>query len=360
MKKFFATVFLIAAVLAAMKGCEKNVAKKGDPIIQVPKVTSSQTVSDSLILPKGEAETVSWVSYDTGEGIHDYYTIVNETVYNNLKKALPSFESLLSKGPVSTQMRNNGTHLYDADAECIDQALGYMYGLVCDYVYGYEAGNWEGCLNAGRAMCEFDWNGINKSYLFDIVVASKLPYEYNDGTVHVEFANNIFDDQGYVVMTNGRRLDLVGMSDAILSNVPDSSHMYAVSRWYSAVPNIITDQYEVIQNVHGDDGVCHIWNQSNTERCCRMEWNNIKLVGQSMYGCDPKTTLIRWEESAKCYVFEGPNGEIYGPADEATCTRINHLFEVQDAIANGAGDIPNLDAYVKNMVNAEAAKQNRK
>ena len=74
-----------------------------------------------------------------------------------------------------------------------DGYIRYMYGLVCDYVYGYEAQNWNGCYEAGRAMCEADVNGINKSYLFDMLVASKLPREYNDGSVHVDYRNNIYE-----------------------------------------------------------------------------------------------------------------------------------------------------------------------
>ena len=210
-------------------------------------------------------------------------------------------------------------------------------------------------------MCDADWNGINKSYLFDIQVASKLPAEYNDGTVHVDYTKNIYDSNGFIVMTNGRKLHNVGPADAILSNnIGDTGEIFQVSDWYSAVANIITDQYAVVQNTNGNDGVCHVWNQSNVERCCRMEWENIKRVGQSMYGCDPKTTSIRWENSANCYIFVGNNGEVYGPVDSETARRIDNVYAVQDGIVNGCGDPYNLDVMIQNMVNAEIARQNQK
>ena len=352
MKRYFALVFLLAAIVAGVKCCQKEAPRTGDRIINIPTTGVTETYTT-----QEEAQTY-WMPTGSHVGFHE--NAVDETIYRNLKRALASFESIRANGSVSQQMRNNGTYLNDGDAGFIDDYMGYMYGLVCDYVYSYEAGNYQKCAEALGAMCDADWDGINKSYLFDIQVASKLPAEYNDGTAHVDYSKNIYDSNGYIVMTNGRKLHNVGPADAILSNTPEVGDSYRVSSWYSAVPNIITDQYTVVQNTNGNDGVCHIWNQSNVERCCRAEWENIKRVAQSMYGCDPRTTSIRWEQSANCYIFVGNNGEVYGPADYDLNCRINAVYAVQDAVVNGCGDTGLLDTFIQNMVNVEAVRQSQK
>lgn len=360
MKKYILYVAALAAVIAALNSCEnENAAQRvsTDRIIQLPLVQNTdQKVEPTpapTLQPREEDTDRDYIYPDAT----DYQVnFVNNVIYDNCVNAKKAFETVLSNGSVSTQMKNNGTNLGDGDTYFVDQCMSYMYGLVCNYVSCYNNGNVQGCMEAAKAMCDFDINGLNKSYLFDVMVASKLPREFNDGTVHVDFSrhNDIYDNQGNIVMTNGRKLHAIGLEDPILCATPedrdDFDRINRISSWYSVLPTVITNQYAVVKNVNGNDGICHVWNQTNVEACCRREWASIRQNGQSMYGCNPDTVHIRWEDSANSYIYEGPNGEVYGMLGYADQARVNNIYGVQDAVVNQKGDPYLLDGILRGMV----------
>ena len=359
MKRYILYVIALAAAIAALKSCEDdNIAKRSNErIIQLPLVeTTDRQVTPVTPAPVPVEPAEEERDYIYPEATDYQVNFVNNVIYDNLVQAKKNFESLLASGKVSTQMQNNGTHLQDGDVRFVDDCMSYMYGLVCKYVDCYQTGNIQGCVDTAKAMCDFDLNGFNKSYLFDVMVASKLPREFNDGTVHVDFNshNGIYDNQGNIIMTNGRKLHVIGLADPILCATPedkdDFDRIDRVSTWYCMVPKIITNQYAVVENTAGNDGICHVWNQTNVEACCRREWASIRKDGQSMYGLNPDTVHIRWEDSANSYIYEGPNGEVYGMLGYADQARVNNIYTVQDAVVTQKGDVYQLDGNLKGMV----------
>ena len=357
MKRYVAWVVALAATIAVANSCSKrdDTRRSTGRIIEIPlvEVTKQPVYPDTT----SHTEPVVPVTPVTPEPVaQDFGYYVNDTVYNNLNNAKKSFENLFANGKVSTQMKNVGHNLNDGEVRYIDDCMSYMYGLTCDYVGSYQSNNVQGCIDAAKKMCDFDASGFNKGFLFDVMVASKLPWEFNDGTVHVDFDKHygIYDNQGNIVMTNGRKIHVIGMDDAICTATPEDrdewSRMERISNWYGTVPKVVTNYYSVVNNTAGNDGICYIWNQTNVEACCRREWSSIKKDGQSMYGFNPETAHVRWDASINSYVFEGPDGEVYGVLGYSEEMRVNDLYNVQDAVINQQGDVYKLDDQIRKMV----------
>ena len=62
---------------------------------------------------------------------------------------------------------------------------------------------------------------------------------------------------------------------------------------------------------------------------------------------------LKWEtdeDSANSYIYEGPNGEVYGMLGYADQARVNNIYTVQDAVVTQKGDVYQLDGNLKGMV----------
>ena len=135
--------------------------------------------------------------------------------------------------------------------------------------------------------------------------------------------------------------------------------MLQKSEWYRVLPDIIFDEYRVIQNSRGNDGICYFWNQRNVENTCSKEWERIREVGKSIYGLNPDNLSILWDANQVSYVYIDDYNNTY-LLDYDGNARVDHLFEVQDAMASGVGDPFFLNTYLKNMNAYYEASQYRK
>ena len=354
MKKFFTNIITLAIIVAVIQSCQRKAwtqPSSSERILSVPTPQSQTTVVDQ----RSDEEIAQQIVDETRRQEREIF--VNETIYRQFLTARENYEQLFKNGSISGQIRNTGVSLNDEHAKYIDESIKYIYDNICAYISSYEAGNVDGCINSGKKLYDFEASNINKDYVFSAIVSSQLPEGYQSP---VGFHNygHIYDGDGNIVLSNGNRIHLIGGEDALLCATPDQKNpedcMITVAEWYKVLPTIITNRYRVVRSNSSDNGICYVWNETNVERACRREWAAIRQDGQSMYGINPDTTVIRFEEAANGYVYEDQEGTYYGPLDFRDNMRVDHIYEVQDALATHTGNVYALDQDIKDMINAQS------
>jgi hypothetical protein len=118
--------------------------------------------------------------------------------------------------------------------------------------------------------------------------------------------------------------------------------------WIENLPNVLLNEYSVVKNSRGDDGICYIWNQTTVEKDCRNEWEAIRNEGYNLYGFNQDTVFVIWDYDLASYVYVDASDARY-PLDSNSSARVDHLMEVQDSMVSKEGDVLFLDSYIKNM-----------
>lgn len=326
MKKYFMTAISLAVVIGFLEGCEK--AHLQEPISYPVPI---------YYTPTSEIHSVDSMDY------------VNEEVYDHLVNAKNNFNRLYYNGEVSSQMRNMGTSLNQGEAEYIDSSMRKIYELIYGYVDSYHRGDYQDCYQKAQNL--FEMNVMEKDFLFDILVSPKLPQEFRSG-IDFEQYQGIYDASGNIILKDGRLLRLIGGEDDLIKAntypTTDYNRIVEKSEWYEKLPNLLFNEYSSIQNSNGYDGICYVWNQTVVENACRNEWASIRKEGQEIYGFDPNQVSIFWNLAEGIYYYEDLYGRVY-PLTTMGNSRIDHLYQVQDAITSREGDVYFLDNYIKNM-----------
>ena len=369
MKKFFYVAVSLAVGIGFIKGCEAY-KKRGDFSFVTDPVSKLLQTSDQeekttypvpvYVVP--EESPIQLVNlentpkYEASMPV-DFTNFVNSEVYNHLNNACIYFNNLYLNGEVSSQLRNRGITLSQAEAEYIDSSMHITYGLIYNYVTSYENNDLNNCYKVGKEI--INNKGVDKSFLYDVLVSRRLPVECQSG-INFQDSYGIYDEYGNIKLKDGRRLRLIGGTDDVISAddnyFDDYNRLVQRSMWYEKLPNILYNDYSYIHNTGGDNGICYVFNQTTVERACSNEWNSIKKSGQSLYGFDVDTTNILWDPNNVVYVYEDINGQHY-PLDSMSNARVDHLFDVQDAMILKEGDVYFLDNYIKNMRSYEAVSQ---
>lgn len=328
MKKYWKDILLVGAIIAVIHYNHENKELRQQD--SQPVVTPTPAITEVITtpVPKTDEEIAREISEKArAEKLLIY---ANEDLYRTLSTAYDNFNRFYANGEASTQMRNSGTYLSDNDASNVDSNMRNMYQLLSNYVNAFQSGDYDTCAQIGEQI--YNMNGLEKIYFYNLLVNSKIPNQYRDG----------------------RNLCLIGPSDLLICGIEQASDLYnsvqIQAKWISTIPNIILDQYQVIDNSNGDDGNCYIWNQSNVERTCGREWSVIREQGKSMYGVDPSTVHIRWSDEANTYYYEDQNDVVYGPLDPYSNQAVDHIYEIQDAMVFGSGNVYALDGFLKDMV----------
>ncbi len=355
MKKYFTIAISFALGIGAMKAYESIKEKESLSSI-IPKYSSEDDdTKQSMPVPIYVVSEETPVVYETIPAQETIYTtninydLVNEEVFLHLSEAYNNMRLMYLNGEVSSQMMNNNIQLSQGDSKYVDENMKGIYYLISSYVNFYRENDLYSCSEVARQI--FNYQGISKSDLYNILVSRKLPVECQS-SLNYHNVGGIYDNAGNIVLDNGRILRLIGGEDSIISNDDNYTDTYnrmiQLSKWYETLPMILFDQYASIQNVNGNDGVCYVWNQTMVERSCNREWNMIKQDGQSRYGFNSDTTSVIWDPNFVSYVFEDINGQHF-LLDDLENARVDHIFDVQDAIVSGVGDPYFLDNYEKNM-----------
>ena len=295
MNKYFTIAVSFALGIGTIKACETIKGKISSENLKDTILESLVQDNDNVqsvpvpIYVVQDQDTIKLVNDTIQNGVLDIqdntinnvdYDLVNEEVYLHLSEAYNNMNSMYLNGEVSSQMTNNNIQLSQGDSKYIDENIKGIYYLISNYVKFYRENNFYSCSETARQI--FNYQGISKSDLYNILVSRKLPVECQS-SLNYHNVGGIYDNAGNIVLDNGRILRLIGGEDSIISNDDNYTDKYnrmvQLSKWYETLPMILFDQYASIQNVNGNDGVCYVWNQTKVERSCNREWNMIKQSG---------------------------------------------------------------------------------
>ena len=364
-RDIFQILVSVGLTIALIKLAENN--DKAENPIYFPVTTEDVAISNdnSLIIDNINTNVIdNMENINTMESTYiiqnDTYDFVNEEVYRNLHLAKSNWDQFYRNGQVSVQMKYNGTDLNHSDSDFIDSNMWKIYNLIFNYVASYESGDIENCAKNAKDLLYFYDNTINKDFLYRILIMNKLPAECQ-ADISRPFYNSLFDQDGNILLDNGKKLSIIGIEDDILETHYDNNFydkMLKVSEWYEKLPTMLLEEYAFVENVNViNPEICYLWNETKIENICAKEWENLKISGQNIYGFDLDSTVIRWLPEANSYAYESQNGIIYGLLNDMDTSRVDHLYEVQDAIVTHIGDVSFLDSYIKNMISYQSIQQ---
>lgn len=335
-KKYIATILALAAIISVGKSCGKDEEKSSGSNIVIPRIT-----------PAAQTEVTPQPS--------NMYAIVNESVYHNLVEAKRNFEQLFQNGDVSSQLKSHGISLSGDNADFIRSNAKSIYDTICSYIQSFEKGDSNACYSFGASLYDYYYHTLSREYLYNVMVASQLPSAYQDS-----FSANPYDSYGNICLQNGNKICFIGGSDDLVCPTPYYgdyyNDMYVRSEWYKHLPSILCDYYGVLKNSDGDNGICYIMNEARAERYCSGEWASIKEDGQSIYGFNAHDARVVWDYNANCYIFVGPNDEVYGPLTSSEASRVNGINTVQDALVLNEGSPYTVDSCIRDMLGRQSAK----
>ena len=274
-----------------------------------------------------------------------FNTIVNENVFTNLLIAKTNIEKLLEKGKVSSQMEMMGTKLHDKDKDYIDYNIYGLYHAVCKYIDCYEDKDYEECFYAGQFLKANHEYGLNKEYLFEVMIRNQLPEAYNANISYNEFGNCL-NDNGDIMLTNGNTLHVIGKKDAITRGnhfEDEENSTVAQSEWIAMLPSLLLGHYTVVRD-QDDFSICCICNDVLTEKMLDHEWNNIKAEGKAMNDINSEVRL-----NINGYYFEDEEGNIIDELSMNQAYRANQILYINDALLLGCGKLSVLDNYLSNI-----------
>ena len=157
--------------------------------------------------------------------------------------------------------------------------------------------------------------------------------------------NGVYD--GNMYLDNGNIIHFINDDDVLLrqeNNIEDRFE------YYSELPNIITDNYQVINNTAEEDStVCNVLNVSHTDRLCREEINEIKNNASRVYGIEVQDIRITWDGEAERWMYANSNDEFIDFLDDETNARFNNYWKVVDSMSYQSADISTLDNIVDNL-----------
>lgn len=271
--------------------------------------------------------------------------IVNEEVYTNLVLAKRNIEFLLKRGKVSAQMESMGTKLSSDDKEYIDYNIYGLYHAIDKYITCYEDRDFEECFYAGQFIKQNYEAGLNKEYLFEIMIRNQLPEAYNANLSYDEFGNCL-NSRGNIRLTNGNTLHVIGKKD-LLTNDSSEDDYISQSKWLASLPDLLLGHYTVIRDIE-DPNMCYICNDVLTEKMLDEEWRSLKAEGKVMYRI-PGEVRIGHDIDTNGFYFEDKNGNIIDEMSMNQAYRANQILYINDSLLIGQGNLDLLDNYLSNI-----------
>lgn len=271
--------------------------------------------------------------------------IVNEEVYTNLVLAKRNIEFLLKRGKVSAQMESMGTKLSSDDKEYIDYNIYGLYHAIDKYITCYEDRDFEECFYAGQFIKQNYEAGLNKEYLFEIMIRNQLPEAYNANLSYDEFGNCL-NSRGNIRLTNGNTLHVIGKKD-LLTNDNSEDDYISQSKWLASLPDLLLGHYTVIRDIE-DPNMCYICNDVLTEKMLDEEWRSLKAEGKVMYRI-PGEVRIGHDVDTNGFYFEDKNGNIIDEMSMNQAYRANQILYINDSLLIGQGNLDLLDNYLSNI-----------
>ena len=271
--------------------------------------------------------------------------IVNEEVYTNLVLAKRNIEFLLKRGKVSAQMESMGTKLSSDDKEYIDYNIYGLYHAIDKYITCYEDRDFEECFYAGQFIKQNYEAGLNKEYLFEIMIRNQLPEAYNANLSYDEFGNCL-NSRGNIRLTNGNTLHVIGKKD-LLTNDSSEDDSISQSKWLASLPDLLLGHYTVIRDIE-DPNMCYICNDVLTEKMLDEEWRSLKAEGKVMYRI-PGEVRIGHDVDTNGFYFEDKNGNIIDEMSMNQAYRANQILYINDSLLIGQGNLDLLDNYLSNI-----------
>lgn len=271
--------------------------------------------------------------------------IVNEEVYTNLVLAKRNIEFLLKRGKVSAQMESMGTKLSSDDKEYIDYNIYGLYHAIDKYITCYEDRDFEECFYAGQFIKQNYEAGLNKEYLFEIMIRNQLPEAYNANLSYDEFGNCL-NSRGNIRLTNGNTLHVIGRKDLLTSDSSEDDYI-SQSKWLASLPDLLLGHYTVIRDIE-DPNMCYICNDVLTEKMLDEEWRSLKAEGKVMYRI-PGEVRIGHDVDTNGFYFEDKNGNIIDEMSMNQSYRANQILYINDSLLIGQGNLDLLDNYLSNI-----------
>ncbi len=271
--------------------------------------------------------------------------IVNEEVYTNLVLAKRNIEFLLKRGKVSAQMESMGTKLSSDDKEYIDYNIYGLYHAIDKYITCYEDRDFEECFYAGQFIKQNYEAGLNKEYLFEIMIRNQLPEAYNANISYDEFGNCL-NSRGNIRLTNGNTLHVIGKKDLITNDSSEDDYI-SQSKWLASLPDLLLGHYTVIRDIE-DPNMCYICNDVLTEKMLDEEWRSLKAEGKVMYRI-PGEVRIGHDVDTNGFYFEDKNGNIIDEMSMNQAYRANQILYINDSLLIGQGNLDLLDNYLSNI-----------
>ena len=271
--------------------------------------------------------------------------IVNEEVYTNLVLAKRNIEFLLKRGKVSAQMESMGTKLSSDDKEYIDYNIYGLYHAIDKYITCYEDRDFEECFYAAQFIKQNYEAGLNKEYLFEIMIRNQLPEAYNANLSYDEFGNCL-NSRGNIRLTNGNTLHVIGKKD-LLTNDNSEDDYISQSKWLASLPDLLLGHYTVIRDIE-DPNMCYICNDVLTEKMLDEEWRSLKAEGKVMYRI-PGEVRIGHDIDTNGFYFEDKNGNIIDEMSMNQAYRANQILYINDSLLIGQGNLDLLDNYLSNI-----------
>lgn len=273
-------------------------------------------------------------------------TIVNEEIYSNLVMAKKKIELLLEKGKVSSQMEAIGTKLSSKDKDYIDYNIYGLYHAIDKYISCYEEREFEECFYAGQFIRQNHEFGLNKEYLFEIMIRNQLPEAYNANISYDEFGNCL-NRSGNIKLTNGNYLHVIGKKDMLTKDNSLDNEYLAQSEWLANLTDTLLGHYTVIRDEE-DSNMCYICNDVLTERLLDDEWLSLKAEGRAMYEMSGDIR-IGHELDTNDYYFEDEHGNAISELSMNQAYRANQISYINDSLILGKGNLDLLDNFLSNM-----------
>ena len=272
----------------------------------------------------------------------NYYDIVNDSIYNKLKEAKKNFDILYSNGEVSTQLKEKDINLGDGEYSYIDEGMKHVYNDICSYIENYDNGNYDACYDSGKCLSDDYVTVMSPQYLYSFLVVPKLGNDYQ-----ADFYQ--YDSDGNITLNNDKKIHLIGEDDSLI-RISEGDDITTRFDYYIDLPIIILDNYQVITNTNGDDGICYIMNISNTDRLCRKDIAEIKNNASEVYDIPVDDLAITWNEEANSWEYRDNNvNEDIALLDYDANARFNTYWEIEEAIGSGSADVYELDAAVDSL-----------
>ena len=357
MKRYFMTIASLFIMITFIQGCQKEQDYYDTyESTRIENNTSEDNTTDdsfdfSTDTEYGIDDLENTSTEENFDLEYDVYSYVNETIYYNLLDAKKNFKELIERGRISKQMRKHGNKVGDEEGDIIDDCVLDISEFINDYIAAYEKNDVKACCTAAEGLCDVYREKIDQDYLYSIMIKPALPKEYR-GEFQKDAFGNIDAYSGEIYLKNGRSIKFIGQDlDFVTNRSKEDLDMYDLSEWYKNLPSILSGHYSLIKNENEEENVCYIWNDIQIEKDCDNEWNSIKEEGASDYDFDSSDVHIqRYDEG---YFFEDQDGEIYGELTYDQSERVDHIYEVQDALVEGAGDVYVLDSFIRDMEEKE-------